>query len=500
MSEQDGSKIQCHYDVLGVSQDADTSTIKKAHRKLALKHHPDKNIGNDTAADQFRLVQIAYEVLSDPQERKWYDDHRDAILAGWSTGGGEDDAAATMLFEVVHYMHPGCYTGYHDGNDGFYSVYTGVFENIVQCERRQSQVNIELPTEFGNSETDWSSIQLFYHTWESFVSQLNFAWEDKYNVNEDAPSRRVRRLMEEENNKARRKAKKTYNQDILALVAFVKRRDPRVKAKKRESEQQKQELAKKQKEEAAQRKRENMRAKEAWKEEAQREMEVLEEADRLMGRVRLADLEDDYDYGGGKKRGKKNKKKRRSQVEEEEEDHEDQPCDTPDEGVNDIPEAEEAPVDNEETNQATTEGTPTEEKSNTEIEKGEANEDQPCDTTSEVVNDTPGAEAEDPCDNEETTPASIEEMSTEEKSQTERHESSPDDFSESDYSDSEEDEPDIWRCECCKKDFKSEGQMANHMKSKKHKENLKKYEAKMKREEEEEIMDQMLGELDLESS
>ena len=56
--------VQCHYDVLGCSQDADTSAIKKCHRKLVLKYHPDKNAGDEDAAEKFILVQRAYEVLT----------------------------------------------------------------------------------------------------------------------------------------------------------------------------------------------------------------------------------------------------------------------------------------------------------------------------------------------------------------------------------------------------------------------------------------------------
>ena len=56
--------VQCHYDVLGCEQDADISVIKKKHRKLVLKYHPDKNLGDENAADKFMLVQRAYEVLS----------------------------------------------------------------------------------------------------------------------------------------------------------------------------------------------------------------------------------------------------------------------------------------------------------------------------------------------------------------------------------------------------------------------------------------------------
>lgn len=59
-----GGLVQCHYDVLGCAQDADISAIKKLHRKLVLKYHPDKNLGDDEAAEKFMLVQRAYEVLT----------------------------------------------------------------------------------------------------------------------------------------------------------------------------------------------------------------------------------------------------------------------------------------------------------------------------------------------------------------------------------------------------------------------------------------------------
>lgn len=463
------NSVRCHYEVLGIARDADNASIKKAHRQLALKLHPDKNLGNDGAAEQFRLVQQAYEVLSDPQERKWYDDHRDAILAGWSAGGGNDDgdAAAGMLFEVVHFMHPGCYSGYHDEKGGFYHVYKGVFEEIVQCEKRQSEVSIELPTDFGTRDTDWSQVLRFYQTWESFVSQLNFAWEDKYNANEDAPNRWVRRRMEEDNKKARRSAKKTYNQDILALVAFVKRRDPRVKAKQQEVEKQKEEQAKKLKEEAAERKRESKKAKEAWKEQAQREMEHLEEADRLAGRVRLADLEDDYDYGGGKKRGKKKKNKRRAQDDDDDEEEVEESESKTEVTVPDV--TEEGAGDDDENDQAQ------------ENDEGSNN-----DKVDESITEEENGQEEEQADVKQ-------DASTEEAMELPTDELPEEEFSESSE---EEEEPDVWRCECCKKDFKSEGQMTNHMKSKKHKESFKKYQMKMKQQEDE-VMAQMLDEVEI---
>lgn len=65
-------KMKCHYEVLSLKREATTSEIKKAYRRLALQWHPDKNLENSQEAkEQFQLVQNAYEVLSDPQERSW---------------------------------------------------------------------------------------------------------------------------------------------------------------------------------------------------------------------------------------------------------------------------------------------------------------------------------------------------------------------------------------------------------------------------------------------
>jgi molecular chaperone DnaJ len=62
-----------YYEVLGVPRDADEDAIKKAFRKLAMKHHPDRNPGDKAAEEKFKECKEAYEVLTDAQKRAAYD-------------------------------------------------------------------------------------------------------------------------------------------------------------------------------------------------------------------------------------------------------------------------------------------------------------------------------------------------------------------------------------------------------------------------------------------
>ena len=66
-------KFQDYYETLGVSRSASQDEIKKAYRKLAQKHHPDRNKDDPDAQSRFAKINEAYEVLSDPEKRKQYD-------------------------------------------------------------------------------------------------------------------------------------------------------------------------------------------------------------------------------------------------------------------------------------------------------------------------------------------------------------------------------------------------------------------------------------------
>ena len=63
------------YAILGVSRDASQEEIKKAYRKLVRQHHPDANPGDPGAEERFKKINLAYEVLQDPQKRAVYDQY-----------------------------------------------------------------------------------------------------------------------------------------------------------------------------------------------------------------------------------------------------------------------------------------------------------------------------------------------------------------------------------------------------------------------------------------
>lgn len=76
------------YEVLGVGRDASERDIKKAYKRLAMKFHPDRNPGDTEAADQFKEVKTAYEVLTDPQKKAAYDQYGHAAFEQGGMGGG----------------------------------------------------------------------------------------------------------------------------------------------------------------------------------------------------------------------------------------------------------------------------------------------------------------------------------------------------------------------------------------------------------------------------
>lgn len=208
---------RCFYDILDIDRSSDSSEIKKAYYKQALKYHPDK-CGNDEESTKiFQEIQNAYEILSDPQEKQWYDDHREQILRG----NDDDSEDVDYVVNVWKYFNSGVYSGYGTDAKSFYNVYDAAFKEIFFEEQ------LDEAPDFGTKESSISQVLAFYDFWQSFVSTRTFTWCDEYNTTE-APNRQIRRAMERENKKLRDAAKRKYTNDIRILVDFVKKRDKRI--------------------------------------------------------------------------------------------------------------------------------------------------------------------------------------------------------------------------------------------------------------------------------
>lgn len=184
-------KPRCLYGVLGLSVGTDDlNEIKKAYssddffiffffpfpsfsflERAALQYHPDKNTAEsdqDMVNQRFLEVQEAWRVLSDPNERKWYDDHREDILRGFDRTedvGDEDKPVVNPLPNLWYFFNGSCFKGF--GNDEVKGIFSLVSLILIFVKYRM--VFIRFITErfllFGNqshrnAETNLPSVVL----------------------------------------------------------------------------------------------------------------------------------------------------------------------------------------------------------------------------------------------------------------------------------------------------------------------------------------------------
>ncbi|TBR14607.1 MAG: molecular chaperone DnaJ, partial [Rugosibacter sp.] len=130
------------YEILGVNRDASNEDIKKAYRKLAMKHHPDRNPDNPKAEGLFKEAKEAYEILSDEQKRAAYDQYGHAGVdpQARSGGGGFGDAFSDIFGDI-----------FGGGGGSRSSVYRGAdlrynLEISLEDAAHGSETRIRIPT------------------------------------------------------------------------------------------------------------------------------------------------------------------------------------------------------------------------------------------------------------------------------------------------------------------------------------------------------------------
>lgn len=267
----------CYYELLGVDQYASDIELKKAYRKKALQYHPDKNDTDTT--EIFSTIRAAYEVLSDPQERAWYDQHKKQILNDEPIDDMEYEVDGTVTGittdEILMFFNTSLYNRIDDSPAGIYQIIGRIFSRLAKDEvlngRKlglknydkyedigfENEINkngfpntcdrIVLETEknpdcylfpiFGRSITNYEYIKSFYKKWMSFNTLKSFSWKDEY-MYSASYDRRTKREVNKRNEKARQNARNEYNKTVKRFVEFVKKLDKRFKDGKKKLEEE----------------------------------------------------------------------------------------------------------------------------------------------------------------------------------------------------------------------------------------------------------------------
>ncbi|CAR21712.1 Jjj1p [Lachancea thermotolerans CBS 6340] len=271
----------CYYELLGVETTASDSDLKKAYRRKALQYHPDKNPDNvEEATTVFATIRSAYEVLADPQERAWYDSHKQQILSDdFGAENGDDydeyevDAAVSGVTtdDLLKFFNTGLYSRVDDTPAGFYQIAGKVFAKLASEEVRfgrmqglpkfakyqddffeadmgtqgyrkafekySTQETLLFPP-FGDSSAGFQYLRAFYRDWSSFNTVKTFSWKDEYMYSRNY-DRRTKREIKKRNEKLRQQARSEYNKTVKRFVVFIKKFDKRMKEGAAKFEQEK---------------------------------------------------------------------------------------------------------------------------------------------------------------------------------------------------------------------------------------------------------------------
>ena len=188
-------------------------------------------------------INEAYSILSDSQEKTWYDRHRETIIRNWNveTQNWEHDGIIKFLTfgELFFNFITQASLGYEECQDEFYSRYRNVFNAIKdgveeinmlenELERRgQSRVETHIvifgAPSFGDAETQLAEVCQFYHYWENLTNFIEAAWMNF--CYPEFPGREMNPV--EESYQQRMELRKRYIKIVRYLIQYVKLQDPR---------------------------------------------------------------------------------------------------------------------------------------------------------------------------------------------------------------------------------------------------------------------------------
>ena len=142
-----------YYELLEITKTADKESIKKAYRKLALKYHPDRNQGDKEAEAKFKLINEAYEILSDDVKRAVYDSY-------WRDGLKDDLGGRGFSFEDIDI-------------EGIFSDFFGFGRRSRQSENEKFSPNLSIPLVISFKEAVFGSKKTVDYMYKCFCKTCN---------------------------------------------------------------------------------------------------------------------------------------------------------------------------------------------------------------------------------------------------------------------------------------------------------------------------------------
>lgn len=251
-------KDQDHYLVLGLQglrYKATEDDIRRAHKRKALKHHPDKRSKPtaDLKSDYYSCITRAMDILGEPIKRRSYD----------SVDPTFDDSIPNPIKS----------NKLEQNSKVFYKTFGPIFEQNSRWSVKQNVPYL------GNDMSTREQVEGFYEYWYNFQSWREFSYLDEEDK-EKGENRDERRWLDRQNKAARQQRKKAENQRIRQLVDNAYNCDPRIARFKEEDKQKKLDMKRAKQEEVRQRIERDEAEKMRQEEEEKQKKLVVEEEEK----------------------------------------------------------------------------------------------------------------------------------------------------------------------------------------------------------------------------